>query len=133
MNRFKEIAQKTLSNCRLMEGRTKMEADEVNNRVMTIMEFDLCPVNVKEEEVAKHPELYPDGKKSAPVFVFAEAPDKWWMGGSAAEKLVLAWAADYDGDIEAASDELKEYGGVQAKFKKIRLKNGNAYLSIEIL
>lgn len=121
MKNFKAIAEKTLSLSPLMSGRTQLKTDDIINHEVTIIAFDFATIADK------------DGEKVFPVFNFKEYPDRYYNGGTLLMKLALAWAAEFDGDPEAASDALNEEGGVKVKFIATRTKSGNNLTSMIVL
>ena len=118
---FREIAAKTLSLSDLMAGREKINTDDLIGQTVTIKEFDFATVTDKGEE------------KTFPVLLFAEHPDKYYCGGTLLNKMCLAWAAEFDGDVSAASAALSDEGGVKVKFSSGRTKTGNNITNISVI
>ena len=47
--------------------------------------------------------------------------------------MCAAWAAEYDGDISAASNALSDEGGVKIRFSSGKTKSGNNLTNISVL
>lgn len=120
MNKFARIAQETTSLSPLMQGRDKIQMEELMKEFpngVTVMEFDMV-----ESDTGAYP-----------VFTIAENPHVFACGGRILANICLAWTKDYHGDIEAASNELKAAGGVKMRFYAGRTKTGNNLTKVEIL
>ena len=66
--------------------------------------------------------------------VLKELPtDKYYNGGTLLMKLCMAWEAEYDGDVEAASADLEKSGGVQIRFRATKTKSGNNLTSVDVV
>lgn len=118
---FREIAAKTLSLSDLMAGREKMTTDDLLGQTVTCVEFDFA-------------EITDDGQKKVfPVLVFAEYPDRYYTGGTLLNKMCQAWAAEFDGDIGAASAALSDEGGVKIRFSAGKTKHGNNLTNITVM
>ncbi len=87
---FRSIAEESMTLSRLHNGREKLETSDVVGKPLTIEEFDTAVSN--------------DGKVFA-VFTFKEMPKKYYNGGLILTKMVNAWAAEFDGDVELANQE----------------------------
>ena len=72
-------------------------------------------------------------QKTFPVLLLKEYPDKYYNGGALLMKLCMAWASEYDGDVEAASADLEKSGGVQIKFRATKTKSGNNLTSVDVV
>ncbi len=118
---FKEIAQKELTLSPLMAGKTQIKTEDLIGQEATIMEFDFATITDKGEE------------KTYPVMLLKEHPDKYYNGGALLLKLAIAWVSACDGDVEAASQELKNSGGVKVRFRATRTKGGNNLTSVDVL
>lgn len=93
----------------LMTGREKISTDELTGKTLTPIAVDVAIV---------------DGKKF-PVFLFAEDDEHYYNGGMILGKIVDAWLADYDGDIDALSDDLgKNSGEIRFRFRSGKTKDG---------
>lgn len=121
MSSFREIAAKTLSLSDLMAGREKVTTDDLIGQTVTVIEFDFATIKDKGEE------------KVFPVLLFKERPNEYYCGGTLLNKMCMAWAAEYDGDVAAASNALCDEGGVKIRFSSGRTKNGNNLTNIEVL
>ena len=121
MSKFREIAAKTLSLSDLMAGREKMTTEDLIGKTATCVEFDFATINDKGTE------------KIFPVLIFAEYPDKYYTGGALLNKMCQAWAAEYDGDVSAASNALSDEGGVKIRFSSGKTKSGNNLTNIDVL
>ena len=121
MNKFLAIAQDTLSLSKLMSARNQITTEEIIGEELTIINFDFATITDKGEE------------KTFPVLIFAEHPECYYNGGALLSKLCQAWASEYDGDIEAASDALEEAGGVKVKFRSTKTKSGNNLTSVDLI
>lgn len=121
MNKFVQIAQDTLSLSKLMSARQQITTEEIIGEELTIINFDFATITDKGEE------------KTFPVILFAEHPECYYNGGALLSKLCTAWAAEFDGDIEAASDALEDAGGVRVKFRSTKTKTGNNLTSVDLI
>ena len=116
---FKELAQKELSLSPLMSGREQLKSEEINGKTLTLREFDFV-------SIVDH-----GTEKVYPVCIFDEYPDRYYNGGMLLYKLCNAFAAEFGGDVEAASNALFESGGVTLRFKNAKTRNGNNITTIE--
>lgn len=121
MASFREIAAKTLSLSDLMAGREKLTTEDLIGQTVTVTEFDFATINDKGTD------------KTFPVLIFAEYPDRYYSGGTLLAKMCAAWAAEYDGDISAASAALNDEGGVKIRFSAGKTKSGNNLTNIDVL
>ena len=121
MANFREIAAKTLSLSDLMAGREKMTTDELIGKIVTCIGFDFATITDHGEE------------KTFPVLIFKEDPEKYYCGGTLLAKMCAAWAAEYDGDVAAASDALYDEGGVKISFSSGKTKSGNNLTSVDVV
>lgn len=114
LTNLKSAAQKATSLSELMNGREQLTTAQVENQTLTPIAVDIASVN---------------GKKF-PVFVFAEAPDRYYNGGLILEKIVEAWVADADGDLSAVNDELANNSGdIRFRFRTGHTKDGTKNLT----
>lgn len=118
---MKNIAMNTMLFSRLQAGREKIETDQVLGQTLTIIAFDFATINDHGTE------------KVYPIVIFEELPDKFLNGGALLNKLCKAWAEEFDGDPEAASEALQEEGGVPVRFGTRRSASGNTYTTVEIM
>lgn len=115
-NKFMQAAQQALTLSRVMEGREKLETEDILGKELTIDEFDIVTL---------------DGK-SFGVCHFVEYPEKYYNGGAILTKLFTSWANLYSGDIEAASNGLKKDGGVKIQLAAAKTKKGNNLTSVTL-
>lgn len=120
-NKFKQIAEEELSLSPLMTGREQLKTEDLIGKEVTVIAFDFATITDKGEE------------KTFPVMLLKEYPDNYYNGGALLSKLCQAWANAYDGDIEAASDDLAAEGGVKLRFRATRTKAGNNLTAIDVL
>lgn len=118
---FRKIAIDNLSLSPLMSGREQIKTEDLVGKEVTITNFDFATITDNGEE------------KTFPVLLLKEYPDKYYNGGILLQKLCLAWAAEFDGDIEAASNSLCDEGGIKIRFRATRTKSGNNLTSIEVV
>ena len=118
---FRKIAQDELSLSPLMSGREQIKTEELIGQTITIVEFDFATITDKGEQ------------KTFPVLLLDEYPDRYYNGGALLNKLCEAWAAAADGDIETASSELRQSGGVKFKVSTTKTKSGNNLTSIDLV
>lgn len=119
---FKKIASRTLSLSHLMEDREQMKTEQLIGTEVTVTDFDFATI-VDTGGV----------QKTFPVLIFAEHPNHYYNGGALLSKLCIAWAAEFEGDVEAASDALHNAGGVKLRFSSTRTRSGNSLTSIEVI
>ena len=119
---FREIAVNELSLSPLMAGREQKKTDDLIGQEVTVIAFDFATITNEKGE-----------KKTFPVLLLEEYPEHYYNGGALLSKLCQAWAAAYDGDIEKASVDLSESGGVKLKFKATKTKSGNNLTSVEVV
>lgn len=111
-NKFTKSAKEALGGSPVMQDRTKISTEEIIAKYpngITVTEFDF---------IAKA-----DGE-GYPVFAFAEDPTRYFNGGSLANKVAARWVSMYDGDVYAASTDLKNSGGVKIKLEMRKTKTG---------
>ena len=121
MSNFKLIAQQTLSKSELQVNRTKIEKEDIYEKELTIIAFDMV-IGVDQET---------GDEKLYPVIVFKELPDNYLNGGTLLNKLCVAWAEEYGGDCAAASADLAADGGV--KIRVLPPAKGKRYANVDIL
>lgn len=118
---FRKIASKELSLSPLMANRNQIKTSDLLGQTVTVTNFDFARITYKGEE------------NIFPVLLFAEHPDKYYNGGCLLSKMCEAWAAEFDGDVAAASIALEDSGGVRIKFLSTKTKSGNNLTSITVL
>ena len=113
MSKFTESAKTHLKRSRVIDGREKLDVDEVIKRYpdgVTIDEFDVLDGK--------------DGKEY--VVLHIKDTNNYFNGGSLALKVCKGWVEDFgDGNPIVASDELKNDGGAMFKIYHTMTKNGN--------
>ena len=65
------------------------------------------------------------------LFGYKEDPTSCFGGSSVLDRIAEAWTED--GDVVAASDELKAAGGVKMKLKSVKSSAGRDYYDVELL
>ena len=118
---FKKMAQDELSLSPLMAGRDQIKTDDLIGQTVTATGFDFATITDTGVE------------KTFPVLLLKEYPDRYYNGGALLSKLCRCWAEAYDGDIEAASDDLAAEGGVQLKFTATKTKSGNNLTAVDVV
>ncbi len=124
MKDFRKIAKDELTLSPLMEGRTKLDSDELMKKYpdgVKVIGFDFVTIWDEKSQ----------SEKAVPVF--ATNNNEFFFGGTVAAKVASAWGAAYDGDIEAANSDLEKSGGVTMKFSRGKTKKGNNLTAVEIL
>lgn len=120
---FRNAASKELSLSPLMEGREKIETEDLIGGEYTVIAFDfITTVDIKDKK-----------EKTYPVVNFEELPDKFYLGGALLSKVFSVWAAEFDGDFEECSVALAESGGVKFRFSKSKTRSGNNITKIEVV
>ena len=128
---FRETAQQATLLCKLMQGREKLDTEDVLNQELTITAFDFAPKFDKDGNP-----MYDESNGEADMFgvvTFSEMPDKYYCVGTVFTKVCKAWAAGFSGSAEAASSELAKSGGVKVRFELGKTKKGNNLVSVRIL
>lgn len=118
---FKKMAQDELSLSPLMAGRDQIKTDDLIGQTVTVIGFDFATITDKGVE------------KTFPVLLLKEYPDRYYNGGALLSKLCKCWADAYDGDVEAASDDLAAEGGVQLRFTATKTKSGNNLTAVDVV
>lgn len=124
-NMFASMAQKAVSNSVVREGREHISTEEIIAKYpngITITEFDIL-------QKRNGADL-----QSFPTFGFAEDMSKYYNGGTSLMKIVQAWLAQFEGDIEACNVALKAAGGCKVKLlPPLRTGNGNNFVPVEVI
>lgn len=131
---FKETAQAAIAASPVMTARAKLDPDEIRNRDLTMDEIGWYSADRKDDD--GDPVLAADGTPVQDIRIvahFVEFPDNYVNMGSLMKKIAIAWAAGFDGDIEAASDELKTQGGVKCRITLKKSASGNKFNNIEFI
>ena len=122
MKDLRKIAQQQTSLSKLMEGREKitMKMLVINHpNGVTVTSVDVVPDT-------KTGEMYS-------IFTFSENEKLFASGGIVFNKVVNAWLAEYDNDIEMLNHDLAEMGGVKVKFAYGKTGNNRDIVKCEIL
>lgn len=128
---FKQVAQEATSLCPLMSGREKLTTDDVVGKELTIVEFGFAPKFNKDGSPVVDAET--GEADTFGVVVFAEMPEMYYSVGVVFTKVCKMWAAEFGGDSELASHELKESGGVKVRFVQSKTRSGNNLVSVQIV
>lgn len=118
---FKKVAQESTVLSVLMQGRTKLSTDDVIDNMpdgITVTAFDI---------------VHQDENTEYPVFLIAEDPNRFLMGGKVLSGIAYAWADGFDGDVEKASAELGNNGGVKIRLTRGKTKNNQNLTRVEVL
>ena len=118
---FRKIASKELSLSPLMANRTQIKTEELIGKTVTIIGFDFAHMVDKGVE------------KTFPVLLLEECPGRYYNGGCLLAKMCEAWANEFDGDGEGASDSLADYGGGKVEFRTSKTRSGNNLTTINVL
>lgn len=124
-NIFATLAKRATTLSSIMEGREKLNTDEVIKRYpngITITEFDV----VTTPDQNGNPSTYP-------VIAFAEDSTKFIYGGKAIMDMVTMWLANFEGDIETTSNALKAAGGVKVKMTSAKTKQGRNFTRVDVI
>ena len=121
-SRFASIAKEATTLCEIMQGKTKVDTDELLDQEITITAFDFIELKDKSGEM----------KKFA-VICYAEDPEAFFFAGTVLTKICEAWAKEFEGSAEDASAAIAEDGGVVIKMTKGKTKNGRSITNVEVL
>lgn len=119
---FRSLAKRQTTLSEVMTDRNKISTDEVIEKYpdgITIIAFD-----------------YIQSKKSKgkyPVFNFIEDPTVFCNGGTVLDRIFTDFVNAMDGDVDAASNELRRQGGLQVKLSKGETKNGDDLTLVEVI
>ena len=113
-------------------------------RQTTLSEVMTDRVKVSTEElIEKYPEGvlitafdYIQSKKSKgkyPVFNIGQDPTVFCNGGTVLDRIFTDFVNAMDGDVKAASDELRRQGGIQVKLSKGETKAGDELTLVEVI
>lgn len=118
---FKKAASKAVANSFVREGREHITIDELAEQYpngVTITEFDMLSSK--------------DG--AFPTFAFAEDINKFFNGNTSLKNIVDVWLAEFEGDVEECSNQLRAAGGVKIKFlPKQRTSSGFWFTPVEVV
>lgn len=121
--RFAAMAKEATTLCELMQGKTKVDTEELLDKEITITGFDF--IELKDGKT--------DELKRFAVCTFAEDEGAFFFGGTVLTKICDRWAKDFDGDAEAASEALAEEGGCVIKMTEGKTKNGRHITNVDII
>lgn len=113
---FKKKAQDITTLSFLMEGRSKIETEDLIRSYkdgITVTGVDI-----------QHGQNDAGETVDYPVITFAEDDAVFYFGGTVLAKIVKGWIADFDGDAVACTNELKASGGVKVQLAKGKTKDG---------
>lgn len=119
---FRNLAKRATTLSEVMTDREKVTTDQLIEKYpncVTIVAFD-----------------YIQSKKSKgmyPVFNIAEDPTVFCNGGTVLDRIFKDFIAACDGDISAASNELRRQGGLAVKLSKGSTKSGDDLTVVEVL
>lgn len=122
MKDFRQLAKKETSLSDVMTDREKITCDELIENYpdgVTITAFD-----------------YVQSKKSKgkyPVFNIEEDPTVFCNGGTILTRIFDEFVKAMDGDIDAASEELRRQGGLAVKLGHGTTKQGDDLITVEVL
>ena len=124
-NMFATLAKRATTLSTIMEGREKLNTDEVIKKYpegITIIEFDI----VTTPDQNGNPSTYP-------IIAFAEDNTKFIYGGKAIMDMVTMWLANFEGDVETTSNALKAAGGVKVKMTSAKTKQGRNFTRVDVI
>lgn len=128
---FKQAAQEATVLCKLMQGRDKLDTQDVVGKDLTIIAFDFAP---KFDQQGNPVVEMTTGEQDVfGVVVFKEYPDNYYNVGTVFTKVAKTWAEEYKGDTVQASVDLAAQGGVTVRFTEGKTKRGNNLVNVEIL
>lgn len=119
---FRTLAKKETSLSEVMTDRTKVTTDELIDKYpegVTIVAFD-----------------YVQSKKSKgkyPVFNIEEDPTIFCNASTILTRIFDEFVAACDGDVDAASEELRRQGGLEVKLGHGTTKSGDELITVEVL
>lgn len=117
ISKFAQAAENATTLSRVMNGRNKLETEDIIGEELTIDEFDIVVL---------------DGKTFG-VCHFIEKPDSYYNAGTVLTKIFMEWADMYGHDVEAASNDLGKEGGVHIRLTATKTKKGNNLTNVSIL
>lgn len=125
---FKAAAISATSLSPIMEGRpTKLGMDDIISKYpdgVTVTEFDFVTLKATKEG---------ESDKTFPVLAFEEDKSAYFFGGYVLAKICADWVTAYEGDVAAASEDLKADGGVKMRFKRGTTKGSKSITTVEII
>ena len=121
-SRFASMAKEATTLCEIMNGKTKIDTDDLLGKEITVTAFDFIELKDKSGELNEFA-----------VICFKEDPEAFFFAGTVLTKICKAWAKEFDGSAEEASAELASDGGVVIKMTAGKTKNGRRITNVEIL
>lgn len=115
---FKKAAQKATVLSPLMEGREKLDTDNIVKQELTITAVDW----VQQNEGTEYP-----------CILFKEYPNGYYCGGIILKKIVAEWVSTFSGNIDGLNEELEKAGGVKIRLTNGKTKTNNNLVKVEIL
>lgn len=122
MQNFKDLAKRQTTLSEVMLDREKVTTEELMEKYpdgVTIIAFDY--INSRKS------------KGKYPVFNIEEDPTVFCNGGTIIGRIFKDFIDACDGDVKAASDELRRQGGLAVKFGKGQTKAGDEVTTVEVL
>lgn len=119
---FRGMAKRQTTLSEVMNDREKITTQEVIEKYpdgITIVAFD-----------------YIQSKKSKgkyPVFNFSEDMTVFCNGGTVLDRIFTDFVNAMDGDVAAASNELRRQGGLQVKLSNGKTKAGDDLVMVEVI
>lgn len=130
MFNFSEAARNANVFCPIKAGRTYLKTDEVLDKILTIIEFDVVDnygqggipvIDQKTGEIEKRG-----------IVLFAEYPDRYYKGGASLTRICKAWARQFSTVVDA-SMALKQSGGVKVKLSRGMTSSGRPVVNVDII
>ena len=122
MQNFKDLAKRQTTLSEVMLDREKVTTEELMEKYpdgVTIIAFDYITSR--------------KSKGKYPVFNIAEDATVFCNGGTVLDRIFTDFVNAMDGDVKAASDELRRQGGLQVKLSKGETKAGDELTLVEVI
>lgn len=122
MKDFRNLAKRQTTLSAVMVDREKVKTEDLIVSYpdgLTIIAFDYV--------------ISKKSKGSYPVFNIAEDPTIFCNGGTVLDRIFKEFVDACDGDIEAASDELRRQGGLKVILGKGTTKSGDELITVEVI
>lgn len=120
---FRNMAKRQTTLSEVMTDRDKISTDELIAKYpdgVTIVAFDY--IQSKKFSRGKYP-----------VYNIAEDATVFCNGGAVLDRIFHDFVEAMDGDVKAASDELRRQGGLQVKLSKGETKKGDEVTLVEVI